>query len=86
MWKDYDWNSATRNCENGKYLANIMDDSAIICDEVIKSCDEEIKPIPTNFNEKKYITCKPQVSYYLFHDVISIKDFDPSNIKIDEKS
>ena len=54
MWKDYDWNPATRNCENGKYLANIIDDSAIICDEVIKSCDEEIKPIPTNFNEKKY--------------------------------
>ena len=53
MWKDYDWNSATRNCENGKYSANIMDDSAIICDEVIKSCDEEIKPIPANFNEKK---------------------------------
>ena len=31
-----------------------MDDSAITCDEVIKSCDEEIKTIPTNFNEKKY--------------------------------
>ena len=25
-------------------------------------------------------------TYYLFRDVISIKDFDPSNIKIDEKS
>ena len=65
MWKDYDWNPATRNCENGKYLANIVDDSAIICDEVIKSCDEEIKPIPTNFNEKKNITCKPQSFYIL---------------------
>ena len=38
-----------------------MDDSAIICDEVIESFDEdveaksyyEIKTIPTNFNEKK---------------------------------
>ena len=30
-----------------------MDDSGIICDEVKKSCDEEIKPIPANFNEKK---------------------------------
>ena len=29
-----------------------MDDSAIICDEVIKLYDEEIT-IPTNFNEKK---------------------------------
>ena len=29
-----------------------MDDSAIMCDEVIESYDEEIKTIPTNFNEK----------------------------------
>ena len=34
--KDYIWNPATFNCENGKHLASIMDDSAIICDEVIK--------------------------------------------------
>ena len=34
--KSYVWNPATCNCENGKYLASIMDDSAIICDEVIK--------------------------------------------------
>ena len=25
-------------------------------------------------------------TYYLFNDIISIKDFDPNNIKIDEKS
>ena len=24
-WKDYVWNPATRNRENGKYLASIMD-------------------------------------------------------------
>ena len=29
--KDYVCNPATCNCENGKYLASIMDDSAIIC-------------------------------------------------------
>ena len=28
------WNPALCNCEYGKYLASIMDDSAIICDEV----------------------------------------------------
>ena len=43
---------ATCSCENGKCLASIMDDSAIVCDDVIKSYDEEIKIIPTNFNEK----------------------------------
>ena len=36
-----------------------MDDSAITCDEVIESYDEETKTIPTNFNEKKAI-CKMQ--------------------------
>ena len=36
-----------------------MDDSTIICDEVIKSYDEEI-----NFNEKKAI-CKTQNFYIL---------------------
>ena len=33
--KDYVWNPATSNSENGKYLASIMDDSVIICDEFI---------------------------------------------------
>ena len=66
--KDYAWNSDTYNCENGKYLTSVMDDSAIIWDEVIvadveatskneaKSKDKEIKSIPTNFNGKK-ATC-----------------------------
>ena len=48
--KDYVWNSVTCNCENGKYLASIMDDLVTKCDEVIKSYDEKIRPIPTNFN------------------------------------
>ena len=66
--KDYVWNHATCNCENGKYLASIMDNSVTICDEVAESNDEdadaeakssnkaksyeEIKTITTNFNEK----------------------------------
>ena len=41
--KDYIWNPATCICENGKYLTSIMDDSAITCDEVIKSSDDKIK-------------------------------------------
>ena len=32
-----------------------MDDSVITCDETIKSYDEEIKTVPTNFNEKNII-------------------------------
>ena len=42
-----------------KYLPSIMYDSAITCDEIIESYDEEIKAIPTNSNEKKG-TCKTQ--------------------------
>ena len=57
--KDYVWNPSTCNCENDEYLASIMDDSTIICDEVIKPYDEEI-----NFNEKK-ATYKKQNLYIL---------------------
>ena len=55
--KDYTWNPATYSCEYGKYLASIIDDSAITCDEIIdgkaKSYDKESKTVPTDFNEKK---------------------------------
>ena len=57
--KDYVWNSSTCNCENGKCSANIMDNSAIMCDEVIESYEKE-----TNFKEKK-ATCKTQNFYIL---------------------
>ena len=56
MWKDYVWNPTTFDCENWKYLASIMDDSMITCDEVIKSYEEKIKTISTNFNENKVIS------------------------------
>ena len=62
--KDYVWNPATCNCENGKYLASIMNDSVITCDEVTESYNEEVKTIPTNLNEKK-VTCKTQSFYIL---------------------
>ena len=40
--KDYVLNPIKCICENGEYLASIMDDSMIMCDEVIKLYDEEI--------------------------------------------
>ena len=36
-----------------------MDDSVIMCDEVIESNNKETKAIPRNFNEKK-ATCNMQ--------------------------
>ena len=41
-----------------------MDNSAIVCDEVIETYNEEIKTIPTNFNEKT-ATCKTKNFYIL---------------------
>ena len=55
--KDYVWNPATCNCENGKYLAGIMDNSTITCDEIIGWGK-------ANFNEKN-ITRKIQNFYIL---------------------
>ena len=46
--KYYISNPGTCSCENGKNLASIVGDSAIICDEII----EETKIVPANFNEK----------------------------------
>ena len=55
--KDYIWNPATCSCKNGKYLASIIDNSVIMCDEIIdaegKSYNEETKTFTTNFNEKE---------------------------------
>ena len=59
MWKDYIWNLATCSCQNGKYLATIMDDSGITFHEIIETYDEKTKTIPTNFDEKR-ATCKTQ--------------------------
>ena len=46
-----------------------MDDSAIMFDEVIVSYNEDIKIVPTNFNEK--ITCRKQNFYILLAFLLS---------------
>ena len=54
--KYYVSNPATCTCENGIYLASIMDDSAITCNEIIESYDEDAEAKSydeTNFNENK---------------------------------
>ena len=49
--KYYIWNPPTCSCENGKYLGSIIDDSVIMCDEII----EETQTISTYFNEKNHL-------------------------------
>ena len=41
-----------------------MDDSTIVCDEVIKSYEEETKIIPTKFIEK-FITYTTQIDIFI---------------------
>ena len=50
------WNPSTCNSENGMCLGitSNMDNSAIMCDEIIESYCKQTKTVPTNFNEKKY--------------------------------
>ena len=54
--KAYIWNPAACSCENGKYLASIINDSVITCDEIMK----ETKTVPTNFNEE----CNTKFLYF----------------------
>ena len=67
-------NPTTCSCGNGKYLASIMDDSTITCDEIMESYDEERKTFPTIFNEKK-ATCKTQNFYILLAVLLIIIAF-----------
>ena len=42
-----------------------MDDSAIICDEVVESYNEEMRSIPTSFNGKNVI-CKTEFLHFTY--------------------
>ena len=67
--KVYIWNPATCSCKNGKYLANIIDNSVITCDEIM---DAETKAVTTNFNKENAI-CKTKKFYiFLFFLLITI--------------
>ena len=63
MPKDYTQNPARCSCKNGKYLASIIDDSVIMCDEII----EETKIVSTktvSANGIKLI-CTTKIFYIL---------------------
>ena len=53
--------------KNGKYLASIVDDSVITCDEIIQSNDKNAEAKSnneTNFNEKPL---KHKISIFYLH-------------------
>ena len=63
MWKVLPLESCYMYFQNGKYLAIILDDSAIKCHET-KSYEIETKTVQTNLNEKKY---KYKISIFCLH-------------------
>ena len=68
--KDYLWNPASCNCVNGEYLASVMDDSSIMCDEITESYyDEKILMKKSNLLMSKflYFTCI-FINYYSIID------------------
>ena len=50
--KNYIQNPDTCSSKDGKYLASIIDDSVILCDEIIDAEDKSYNE-ETSFNEKK---------------------------------
>ena len=69
--KGYIWNYAKCARESSKYIARIIEDSVIICDQIIKLERPEKatktsirKIIPTNFNKKK-VVCKMKNFFFL---------------------
>ena len=50
--KDYICKPAACSCKNGKYVEGIIDDSVIVCDEII----EETKTVPTKTVPTKIIS------------------------------
>ena len=68
--KDYIWNFATFHCENGTYLASVIDDSVIKYHEIMEETKTmpsktiPTKTISTRFNGKK-VNCKIKNFYIL---------------------
>ena len=66
--KDYVSHPPTCSCENGKYLASIMDDSVIISNEVIESYNEETKLFEQILMKRKQsVKCKISIFYLHFY-------------------
>ena len=61
--KDYAWNPATCNCGNCKYLASIINDSVIMCDEILGTTKTvSTKTFPTTTLSTK----SNSINFYIF--------------------
>ena len=68
--KDYTWSPTICSCENDKYLANIMDDWVITCDEIIdaeaKLYNKETKLFQQMLMKKRY-SAKHKIYIFYLH-------------------
>ena len=66
--KDHVWNPATCNCKKVKNLANTVNDSAIICDEVIDA-DTKVKSNnkAKSYEETKRQPARRKISLFYLH-------------------
>ena len=68
MWKRLYLESCYISCKNGKYSGSIIEESVIVCDEII---EEETKAVTTHFNEKmKFLKQKTSVFYLHFYKLL----------------
>ena len=66
--KDNTGNAASCSCISSKYLASIISNSVITCDEII----EETKTVPTKFQWRKIQPVKQKIYILLAFSLITI--------------
>ena len=63
--KGHIWDPATCSCENDRHAGSIIEDSVIMCNEIIETTKPILtKTVPTNVNERKVI-CTTKKFYIL---------------------
>ena len=61
------WNVTTCHWENGKYLANIIEDSAIKCDEVIETTKKKIQQ--TLIEKSRHVKQRNSIFHLSFYQL-----------------
>ena len=53
--KDYSWNPSTCICENRRYSKSIVDNSVIVCDEILNILDSVSANITRGWYEREWV-------------------------------
>ena len=63
MQKNYIWNPPTGSCQNDRYVGSIIDNSVIVCDEII----EETKTVLTKTSPTKTVQTKCNSTHFYIY-------------------